>query len=723
MEPRVLEKVKRSNGDMKKVIYLLLCLGAISCSKEFGEQNTCSIYASIDDEGLTKTYMGDENQGIYHVLWSNGDEIAVSGDGAGFTKYSLSDGDGTRIASFSGPAFSSASCTAFYPYSMVKYVSGDSFRIRLPEEQDYAADSFSSGAFPMVASGSTENLKFHNLCSIIRLCIYGNAKLDKIIFTPRDPHTFVAGDAIVSGDELIMCENGSLNVVLNLRGIQLSEVEAKTFDLVVPAQTYKNGFEVTVISKAGSIMKKSYDNSFTTEKSRIHFATPFRFVPAQTPMAVDLGLSVKWSSSNIGANYVEEMGYHTKLINNNDNDHKTILDLEDDAAYVNWGGECRIPTLSEWDELMANCKYNPKGEDYLNGTRGILFTSKINGNSIFLPIGDDSVLYASSEFSDNFIYCTYFYWNHLNRNGNFEQDDDVYIRPVFPPMEKSVLEVTPKSFDFGMVEVGKSVDTYFTLHNLGGKALSISSLEMPEGFSSDFLAGTIKGGENIVIRITFSPKGERHYDFTVNAVSDADVNGSAIISAEGFDSSDTHETQFIDLGLSVRWADRDLGALNKYSLGDSYAWGETETKSIFEWDNYKWGDRSHLSKYVTQEYDKYYTENDYYDDKMQLDPEDDAANVKLGDGCRMPTNLEIQELISKCSWETVSINGVSMYKVISPITDKYIFISTDFWSSCIDADRVQRQLFCDYAYFFGCISRECLGTSRCVGMSIRAVKE
>ena len=709
--------------NMKKVLYLLLCLGVISCSKDFDDQNTCSISASIDDEGLTKTYMDEGSQDIFHVLWSNGDEIAVSGNGAQFSRFSLSDGEGTRLASFLGPAFNSTSCIALYPYSMVQSVSGDSFRIRLPEEQYYAGNSFSSGAFPMIAVGSTENLKFHNLCSIIRLCIYGNAILEKIIFSPRDSQTFVAGDAVVSGDKLIMCENGNRDVILNLDGILLSEFENKTFDIVVPAQTYKNGFDVTVISKAGSIMKKSYDNSFTTEKSCIHFAKPFRFVPGQSSMAVDLGLSVKWSSCNICANSIEEMGYHTKwkeLLKYNNSDHKTILDLEDDPAYVNWGGECRIPTLSEWDELLANCSYNPSGNDYINGKRGILFTSKINGNSIFLPICDaDETLYASSEFSEVYNFCTFYRSYNLRSHGSFTRGFyETYFRPVFPPMEQSVLEITPQSYDIGMVEVGKSVDNYFTLHNLGGKDLSISSIEMPEDFSTDFSSGTIKGGENIVIKVTFSPKTIRRYDFTLNAVSDADVNGNAIISGEGFEASDSHETQFINLDLSVKWADRYLGASDIYSSGDPYAWGETETKNIFEWDNYKWGDLVHyLSKYVTKDYARYYTGIGYCDGKKQLDPEDDAAYVKLGNGYRMPTHFEIRELISNCSWETVRINGVSMYKVTSKKNkNRYIYVSSEFWSSSLADDR--------YAYYFMfTFQGECLQDERRTGKLIRAVKE
>lgn len=265
--------------NMKKIIYLLLCACVFSCSKDSGIQNTSCISASIESDGLTKTYMDEGSQDIYHILWSEDDEIAVSADRQTILRFSLSDGEGTRLASFSGPAFNSTSCMAFYPFNMVQSVSENSFRIRLPEEQSYTENSFSPGAFPMVAIGPSDNLMFHNLSSVIRLYISGNVKLDKIVFTPKDLHTFVAGDAIVSRDEMNMCENGIRQVILNVGGIQLSENDDSSFDIIVPAQTYKNGFDVTLIPKDGNMMTKSYDKSFTTEKSCIHFAQPFRFVP------------------------------------------------------------------------------------------------------------------------------------------------------------------------------------------------------------------------------------------------------------------------------------------------------------------------------------------------------------------------------------------------------------------------------------------------------------
>ena len=63
-------------------------------------------------------------------------------------------------------------------------------------------------------------------------------------------------------------------------------------------------------------------------------------------------------------------------------DGKRMLDLEDDAANAKLHGNWHIPSRSEWRELFNNCT---KKEVTQNRVKGILFTSKTNGNSIFIP--------------------------------------------------------------------------------------------------------------------------------------------------------------------------------------------------------------------------------------------------------------------------------------------------------------------------------------------------
>ena len=130
------------------------------------------------------------------------------------------------------------------------------------------------------------------------------------------------------------------------------------------------------------------------------------------------------------------------------------------------------------------------------------------------------------------------------------------------------------------------------------------------------------------------------------------------------DASEEPEPDYVDLGLSVDWAACNVGADSPEETGDFYAWGETEPKTDYSWDSYLWlveKNYHKFTKYVAR--NKTYGFSDFFDGKMVLDLEDDAAHAKLGDGWRMPTKAEFQELMSKCTWTLTTKNGVSGYLI------------------------------------------------------------
>ena len=133
---------------------------------------------------------------------------------------------------------------------------------------------------------------------------------------------------------------------------------------------------------------------------------------------VDLGLpsGLKWATCNVGATTSEEYGNYyawgettpkyyynwstykygyelnmTKYCNDAScgkdgfTDAKTVLDLEDDAAHVNWGGSWRMPTRKEWKEMVVNCTWTWTSDYNGTGVAGRIVTSNTNGNAIFLP--------------------------------------------------------------------------------------------------------------------------------------------------------------------------------------------------------------------------------------------------------------------------------------------------------------------------------------------------
>ena len=92
----------------------------------------------------------------------------------------------------------------------------------------------------------------------------------------------------------------------------------------------------------------------------------------------------------------------------------------------------------------------------------------------------------------------------------------------------------------------------------------------------------------------------------------------------------------IDLGIvvngnTVKWASFNLGASREWESGDYYAWGETEPKSDYTWDTYK---------YI----DFYLTRYNLKDGRTTLLPEDDPVQEKLGGKWRMPTSEELDAL-------------------------------------------------------------------------------
>lgn len=209
--------------------------------------------------------------------------------------------------------------------------------------------------------------------------------------------------------------------------------------------------------------RKKYIISF--DESKIYFGynadgTPY-YIPTGEP--VDLGLSVKWSSCNLGAtkpsdyggyfayaetsmtramsstgwNYtVETAPYYdaqtknfSKYYSGQDDKDYMRLELTDDAAYVNWGSSWSIPAVRDFNELVNNCTFTWTSQD---GVPGYLVTSNKEGytdKSIFLPAcgvrkgtklemdGESKTIYVNGDehetITEHYNYCAFY---RLNSN-------------------------------------------------------------------------------------------------------------------------------------------------------------------------------------------------------------------------------------------------------------------------------------------------------------------
>lgn len=123
--------------------------------------------------------------------------------------------------------------------------------------------------------------------------------------------------------------------------------------------------------------------------------------------------------------------------------------------------------------------------------------------------------------------------------------------------------------------------------------------------------------------------------------------------------------EYVDLGLpsGLLWNTRNLGATTPEGFGNYYAWGETNPKEVYNWSNYEHchavGNYPKFTKYCySDDWSGNMGYNGHTVDLTVLEPEDDAATANLGNGWRMPTREEFQELMDNTTNTWATRNGV-----------------------------------------------------------------
>ena len=132
-----------------------------------------------------------------------------------------------------------------------------------------------------------------------------------------------------------------------------------------------------------------------------------------------------------------------------------------------------------------------------------------------------------------------------------------------------------------------------------------------------------------------------------------------------------NKNEYVDLGLSVYWATRNVGAEKPEDIGSYYSWGETVPKKEYTWSTYKYSKNDKGKKFSKYVYRKW---NGNKDRKNTLDLSDDAANINMQKKWRIPTSQELKELLENCRWVLESMNGVKGYRVYSNQNNNTIFI-------------------------------------------------
>ena len=189
--------------------------------------------------------------------------------------------------------------------------------------------------------------------------------------------------------------------------------------------------------------------------------------------------------------------------------------------------------------------------------------------------------------------------------------------------------------------------------------------------------------------------------------------------------------EYVDLGLSVKWAKCNVGAEKETDAGLYFAWGETTgytasqvgTDKQFSWSDYKYGNSSrNLTKYNQS------------DGKTVLEPEDDAASQIMGGDWRMPTKAEFDELLSGTTNEWTQVNGVNGRKFTASNGNSIFIPAAGYfgdgsvnnvgnygfvWSSSLYTSRPYR------AWYLDCNSDNCRmsNVDRYLGWSVRGVRK
>ena len=680
----------------------------LGCSREIDTTVTYingefTLYAT-SGENDTRTVLQQDGR----VFWSPSDCITVFyGNVPG--KFTSTNTEPAASAEFTGSLGSFAidgetEFRAIYPYSndIVTPTDEGILSIGLPWEQTGVEDTFADDLFICVAKSKDVNLHFYNVCGGVSFSL-ARDDIKKVVFRGNNGET-------LAGRMAVEFDSKGIPQVTDMTGgkssVTLVAPDGGTFKegvfyyLVLVPQALTKGYTMELWTDE-LVETVSSEASVTVRRSAWGVLEGLGATSSTLPDAVDLGLSVKWASFNLGATKPEEggdyyawgeteakndyewsnykwcNGSYTKLTKYNTNgnygivDNKTQLDPEDDVAMILLGDKWRMPTDAEIDELIQNCTWT---WDSKNGVNGYWVTSKVNTNAkIFLPAAgyhDGSGIglgyYWSSTIDPeypNYANLLFISADDIDAHGAYRCFGQ-FIRPVYGepviPVESITIDKTEMTLSIGETS---AISATVYPDNATNKKVSWSSSDetVATVSSSGVVTGVAVGSAIITVR-----------------TSDGGKTATCSVTVKD-DSPSLPVPEMVDLGLSVKWASFNLGATKPEEYGDYYAWGETEPyysslnpltwkpgkENGYHWMSYSWcmGSFNTITKYCTLPSFGY---NGFTDNKTVLEPEDDAAHVILGGKWRMPTKAEQDELWNNCTWEWKPRNGVNGCQVTGP---------------------------------------------------------
>ena len=409
----------------------------VSCNKDKDNTDKAVFHATIESRTQDRTYL-DPVDGQGQIKWKAGDQIRIYNGNGESAVFTLQSGANTTNGTFTYanefdmvPPF-----TAVYPHTATMN-DADMVVFEVPAVQNLTeTGTFANGANPMLAYGTDDNLYFKNLCGGLGVRLYGDAHVSSITVMGIEGEK-LNGQFEVDGEdtelEAYPCGEGGNNLVTLTCDVTLTD-EVSDFYAVLPVGVLYHGVIVEIYDGETLVGQIPFPESHAAQVVR---NTIKSFQPVEVTVGggdehayVDLGLpsGLLWATCNVGANTPEGYGDYfawgetspkdtynwgtyqycngsnstlTKYCNNAEygynsfTDNLTTLQLEDDAASVNWSSDWRMPTEEEFEELYNNTTVTWTTR---NGVNGKLFTAA-NGNSLFLPAAgrwEDELVVAGS---------------------------------------------------------------------------------------------------------------------------------------------------------------------------------------------------------------------------------------------------------------------------------------------------------------------------------------
>ena len=256
---------------------LLYLLSFVSCQQkarpEDGQQDIQivegdSFHATIKEGTLSKTAIGESGETSCTMVWSEDDRVSAFMQNTTLWQYVIEpEAAGSASAEFMRVQDETSvegtpldHNVIWYPYGEdVECTSAEAvyeLSVVLPQEQAYAANSFSKGAFPMVAVDEDRDVSFKNVCGGIKLQLKGTVKVASIEIEGKDFEP-LSGAATVTAytdgtePEVEMASDASSSVVLNCGGVQLDQTSVTDFIVTLPPVTFADGFIVTIVDTEG----------------------------------------------------------------------------------------------------------------------------------------------------------------------------------------------------------------------------------------------------------------------------------------------------------------------------------------------------------------------------------------------------------------------------------------------------------------------------------------